>query len=82
MLLGVPPPFVLGGAEIAQRGMASLSVVEDLDILEEGGLQLPARLPGAAIEQLGLQGGEEALRHGVVVGISATAHGALEPCCA
>src|SRR5918996_3910789 len=58
--------FELGRRAVAEGGMAALAVVEGLDVLEDGG---PGLLPGGptlAMEQLGLEGGEEALGDGVV----------------
>jgi hypothetical protein len=58
--------FEVGWREVAEGGMAALAVVEDLDVLEDSG---PGLLPGGpvlAVEQLGLEGGEEALGDGVV----------------
>jgi hypothetical protein len=42
--------FILDGAERAQRAVASLPVVEDLQILEDRVGQLDAGLPPAAVE--------------------------------
>jgi len=59
-------PFELGRCEVAKGGMAALAIVEDLDVLEDGGSRVLAGGPGLAMEQLGLEGGEEALGDGVV----------------
>jgi hypothetical protein len=53
--------------------MASLTVVEDLDVLEEGRPRLDARGECVPGEQFARQGGEEALHHSVVVTVP---HGA------
>src|SRR6188508_2522263 len=58
--------FELGRREVAEGGMAALAIVEGLDVLEDGGPGLLAGGPGLAMEQLGLEGGEEALGDGVV----------------
>ena len=46
--------------------MHALAIVEDLDVLEDGALGGHSRGPDAAVEQLLLERGEEALRYGVV----------------
>ena len=53
--------FVAGWGEHAEGGVAALAVVERLDVLEHGGLQLEPRGPGAAVDELLLQRGEERL---------------------
>src|SRR5918997_256153 len=58
--------FELGWREVAEGGMAALAVVEGLDVVEDGGPGLLAGPPGLSVEQLGLEGGEEALGDGVV----------------
>ena len=57
--------FEVGWREVAEGGMAALAVVEDLDVLEDGGPGLLPGGPGLAVQQLGLEGGEEALGDGV-----------------
>src|SRR5215204_7605715 len=56
----------LGRCKVAEGGMAALAVVEGLDVLEDGRLCLLPGGPGLAVEQLGLEGGEEALGDGIV----------------
>src|SRR5215212_721413 len=56
----------VGRGEVAEGGMAALAVVEGLDVLEDGRLCLLPGGPGLTVEQLGLEGGEEALGDGVV----------------
>jgi hypothetical protein len=56
----------LSRREITKRGVPPLTVVEGLDVVEDGALQLTAGRPGAAADELLLQGGEERLRDGVV----------------
>jgi hypothetical protein len=58
--------FEVGWREVAEGGMAALSVVEGLDALEDGCPGLSAGAPGLSVEQLGLEGGEEGLGDGVV----------------
>jgi hypothetical protein len=45
--------------------VASFAVVEDFDVVEALGAELGLRGPGAAVDQLLLQGREEALGDGV-----------------
>jgi hypothetical protein len=47
--------------------MSALSVVEDLDVLEQGGARLRVRAEGVPGEQFTFQGGEEALGQRVIV---------------
>src|SRR5688500_8209655 len=58
--------FEVGWREVAEGGMAALAVVEDLDVLEDSGSGLLPGGPGLAVQQLGLEGGEEALSDRVV----------------
>src|SRR4051794_40310205 len=58
--------FEVGGREVAEGGMAALAIVEGLDVLEDRGPGLLPGGPALAVEQLGLEGGEEALGDGVV----------------
>lgn len=53
---------------MTQRGVSSAGVVENLDVLEDRSPRhLPIR-PRVAMNQLPLEGRDEALGHGVVVG--------------
>ena len=58
--------------------MAAALIVEPIDILEDRALGLTARVPTITPDQLGLDGFEERLDHGIVVTISLTAHRDLE----
>src|SRR5688500_13056562 len=58
--------FEVGWREVAEGGMAALAVVEDLDVLEDSGSGLLPGGPGLAVQQLGVEGGEEALSDRVV----------------
>ena len=44
-------PFVLSRGEHAQGGVAAVAVVERLDVLEHGGLELEAGRPCAAVDE-------------------------------
>src|ERR1700738_4859641 len=57
-------------------------IIPTLDVAEAGHLGLGLGCEPAAAEQLGLQGGEEALGHGVVVGVTDRPHGGANPCLA
>src|SRR5215204_1863638 len=70
-LLGL---LVLSRGEHAEGGVAALAVVERLDVLEHGGLELEPRRPCAAVDELFLERREERLGDGVVVGVPAGAH--------
>src|SRR6058998_2435842 len=54
--------------------MATPRIVPAFDEVEEGEARSGLRAEGFAIEQLALERREEALAHGVVVGIAHTAH--------
>jgi len=54
--------------------MAPPPVVPAFDVAEEGHARFGLALEGTAIEQLALEAGKEALRHGVVVGVADAAH--------
>jgi len=54
-------------------------VVEDLDVVEDLSAQLFAVRPGAAVDQLLLQGGEEALSHGIIETVAAGSRRAGDP---
>jgi hypothetical protein len=54
--------------------MTPARVVEALDEFEHGGPRLGLRLEPALVEKLAFQRGEEALAHGIVVGVSDRAH--------
>src|SRR5215207_414196 len=60
--------------EKSERGVPAAAVVEDLDVLEDLGAQLGLGWPAAAVDELLLQGGEEALGDGVVVAVAARSH--------
>ena len=59
--------------------MPALAVVERLDVLEHGGLELEPVGPGAPVDELLLEGREERLGDGVVVGVAVGAHRDRDP---
>ena len=54
--------------------MATPRVVPALDVSEHGEPRFGLGLEGGPIEQLAFEAGEEALGHGVVVGVADAAH--------
>src|SRR6266571_6741616 len=67
------------GAEIPERRMPPLPIVEALEVLEELGARRRPRGPGRVVDQLDLQRREKALGDGVVPAIAPTAHTADDP---
>jgi hypothetical protein len=67
--------LIVDGCEVVEGGVATLAVVDDLDEVEHRSPQGLAAWPVVAVEELTLQGGEEALGHRVVQRV---ADGALE----
>ena len=59
--------------------MAALGVVPSLNPLEDGQCQLLAVLPAVLVEQLELQGPEEALGNGIVETVADRPHGPEQP---
>jgi len=59
----------------AQGAVASLPIVEDLQVLKDRIGELEASALSPAVEQLGLHAGPEGLDGGVVVGVTDGAHG-------
>ena len=59
--------------------MAAPAVVERLDVLEHGGLQLEPGRPAAAVDELLLERREERFGDGVVVRVAAGAHRDRDP---
>src|SRR5688572_26721723 len=55
----------LDGCDVAERLVRPV-VVEPADVLDDGELELAAAAPDAVGDQLGLEGIDEALGHGVV----------------
>jgi hypothetical protein len=62
------------GGSLPERAMAALAVVEDFDVVEDLGAQLDLRRPRAAMDELLLQGREEALGDGVIEAVALAAH--------
>ena len=78
-MLRVALPLEGPGAEIAERRMPPLPVVEDLEVLEELGARRGPRGPRRVVDQLDLQRREEALGDGVVPAVAPPAHAADDP---
>lgn len=62
--------FVFDGGEVAQCDMAPVGIVEALDEGEHRHPRLGLGTEAAVVQQFTLEGGEDCLAHGVVVGIS------------
>src|SRR6266851_10461284 len=71
----LPEPLALerDRALVAERGMPSLAVVEPLDVLEDLTPCVRPRGPDRLLRQLDLHRREEALGHGVVPAVTASA---------
>ena len=70
--------LVLDRCSVSEPGLVALAVVEDLDVVEEGGAQGVAVGPDAAaveVAQLALQGRPERFDRGVVGGGADSAEG-------
>src|SRR5215207_8367703 len=67
-----------GGAP-AQGAVASLPVVEDLQVLKDRVGQLDASIPPPAIQQLSLHPTPEGLDHGIVEGVTDRPHRGQQP---
>ena len=59
--------------------MSTAGSIEAVDVLEDGGLGLAARVPGPAPDQFSLDGLEEGLDGGVVIAVAFAAYRRLEP---
>src|SRR3989338_9306715 len=68
------PPLELAGGIITEGGMAAARIVETLDEVEDGHAGLGLGPEAAAVEQLALEGCEEALTHRVIEAVSDRAH--------
>jgi hypothetical protein len=67
--------LIVHGTQHLAVAVTSSRVVPGLDPLEDGLGQLLAALPAVFVEQLELEGAEEALGHGVVEAITDRSHG-------
>lgn len=67
-------PLVNHGREVLERGMATPGIVPAFDEVEGGEARVGLGAEAFASEQLTLERREEALTHGVVVGVTLTAH--------
>jgi hypothetical protein len=62
------------GADVTQSTVSAARVVKALDVGEHFHFQLVPAGPCASVDQLGLEGGEELLGHGVVVAVGDQTH--------
>ena len=58
--------------------MATLSVVEHLNVLEQIGSGLVSVAVANPVHALSLKGGEEAFHDGIVIAVAGAAHGAFD----
>ncbi len=70
----IPSPS--DGAEILDRGVATLGAVEALHVVEDRRSQLPAGLLATPVQQLQLEGSQKRLGKAIVEAIADGAHGA------
>ena len=70
--------FVVGRTEHLAVAVPATRVVPGLDPLEDGAGELVSALPAVLVEQLELEGAEEALGHGVVKAVPDASHGAKQ----
>ncbi len=66
--------LVVDGRSVTEPRVAAVRVVPSFDPLEDGHLRLGLGSEPSTVEQLALEGGEEALGHRIVVGIADRAH--------
>ena len=59
--------------------MPTAGVIATVNVLEDGGIDLAARFPRPAPDQLGLYGLEECLNGCVAIAVAFAAHRRLEP---
>jgi hypothetical protein len=69
------PLFIADRRQIVQAGMPPVRVVPTLDEVEDGHPGLGRGGEAAAVQQLTLERGEEALTEGVIVGVAHAPHG-------
>jgi hypothetical protein len=68
--------FEVCRADIAQRRVLAVAVVEGLDVLGDGLTRLADRRPWSAMDEVLLQGREEAFDDGVIPAVALSAHAA------
>ena len=73
------PSLERSGTKVAKRRMPPLPIVEALEVIEELGARRRPGGPGRVVDQLDLEGREEALGDGVVPAIAPAAHTAGDP---
>ena len=60
--------------------MAATGIVEGFDVVEDSYAGLRVGAECISVKELGLQGGEEALAHGIVIAVAHRAHGRANAC--
>ena len=71
--------LVFGWAQVAERRVAALSIVERFDVLENVGFRVRAILVVAMAGKFDFERSEEAFGHGVVVTVPSAAHATCDP---
>ena len=71
--------FELDWCHHAKRRMSALTVVEDLEVFEEGGGEFDPRVPALPVQQFDLDPAPKRLHQGVVVAIADRPHRGEEP---
>lgn len=71
--------LILDRGEHPECGVAALTVVEDLEVLEHGVGELDTAAPALPIEEFGLHPSPERLDHGIVEAIADAAHRWQQP---
>ena len=71
--------LIFAGGEHPESAVAALSVVEDLEVLEDRVGKLEACAPAATVQQLCLHSSPERLHHRVVVSVADTAIESASP---
>src|SRR5579872_3844527 len=72
-------PFVLRWGNVPQRGVPSVVVIEDLNVLDDRRAGLRPRGEVSVMDQLLLQRGKEAFHRGVIPAVGPAAHAARDP---
>jgi hypothetical protein len=74
------PSLKVHRRKISDRGVAAAWIVEPLDEVEDCASRLGLGLEAVPREKLAFEGGEEALAHGVVIGVADRTHRGAHAC--
>src|SRR5947209_19621769 len=69
-------PFVLRWGDVSQRGVSALTVVEHLDVLDDGCAGFGPGGKVGVVDQLLLQRSKETLHRGIIPAVGLVAHAA------